>query len=68
MRKLDEADEISENARLAREDYEAKVEFYALSFVEYLSGPEMVETMFEKDPDGSLLLMFGGELRNHYEK
>lgn len=68
MRKLDEADEKSEKARIAREEYDAKVEFYALSFVEYLSGPELLETMFEKDLDGSLLLKIGGELFNFYEQ
>ncbi|CAG4946971.1 unnamed protein product [Parnassius apollo] len=68
LRKLDEADEKAENERISKEDYEAKVEFYALSFVEYLSGPELLESMFEKDPDGSLLLQLGGELLNFYDQ
>ncbi|XP_028158558.1 dynein regulatory complex subunit 3 [Ostrinia furnacalis] len=68
LRKLDEQDEKSEKERLAKEEYEAKVEFYALSFVEYLSGPELLESMFEKDPDGSLLLQVGGELIGFYEQ
>ncbi|XP_028029107.1 dynein regulatory complex subunit 3-like [Bombyx mandarina] len=68
LRKLDEADEKSENERLAKEDYEARVKFYALSFVEYLSGPELLEAMFEKDPDGSLLLKMGGELNGFFEQ
>ncbi|KAL0871762.1 hypothetical protein ABMA27_004260 [Loxostege sticticalis] len=68
LRKLDEQDEKSEKERLAKEDYEAKVKFYALSFVEYLSGPELLESMFEKDPDGSLLLQVGGELLGFYEQ
>ncbi|CAH2039450.1 unnamed protein product, partial [Iphiclides podalirius] len=68
LRKLDESDEKAEKERLAKEEYEAKVEFYALSFVEYLSGPELFESMFEKDPDGSLLLKIGGELTNFYEQ
>lgn len=68
LRKLDEDDEKAEKARLAKEDYEAKVKFYALSFVEYLSGPELLEAMFEKDPDGSLLLQVGGELVSFYEQ
>ncbi|XP_045766707.1 dynein regulatory complex subunit 3-like isoform X1 [Maniola jurtina] len=68
LRKLDEADEKSEKERVAREEYEAKVKFYALSFVEYLSGPELLESMFEKDPDGSLLLKVGGELHGLYEQ
>ncbi|CAH2090948.1 unnamed protein product [Euphydryas editha] len=68
LRKLDEADEKAEKERLAKEDYEAKVKFYALSFVEYLSGPELLDSMFEKDPDGSLLLKVGGELLGFYEQ
>ncbi|KPI97248.1 PREDICTED: leucine-rich repeat-containing protein 48-like [Papilio xuthus] len=67
LRRLDEADEKAEKERIAKEEYEAKVEFYALSFVEYLSGPELLDSMFQKDPDGSLLLMLGGELLNFYE-
>ncbi|XP_047534682.1 dynein regulatory complex subunit 3-like [Vanessa atalanta] len=68
LRKLDDADEKAEKERLAKEDYEAKVKFYALSFVEYLSGPELLDSMFEKDPDGSLLLKVGGELLGLYEQ
>ncbi|XP_026499077.1 dynein regulatory complex subunit 3-like [Vanessa tameamea] len=68
LRKLDDADEKAEKERLAKEDYEAKVKFYALSFVEYLSGPELLDSMFEKDPDGSLLLKVGGELLGFYEQ
>ncbi|VVD03260.1 unnamed protein product [Leptidea sinapis] len=68
LHRLDEADEKSEIARLAKEEYDAKVEFYALSFVEYLSGPELLESMFEKDPDGALLLQLGGELLGFYEQ
>ncbi|XP_068618661.1 dynein regulatory complex subunit 3-like [Battus philenor] len=68
LRKLDEADEKAEKERIAKEDYDARVEFYALSFVEYLSGPELMEAMFEKDADGSLLLKIGGELLNYYEE
>ncbi|CAH0729933.1 unnamed protein product, partial [Brenthis ino] len=68
LRKLDEDDEKAEKERLAKEDYNAKVEFYALSFVEYLSGPELLEAMFEKDPDGTLLLKVGGELIGFYEQ
>ncbi|CAG9793993.1 unnamed protein product [Diatraea saccharalis] len=68
LRKLDEMDEKTEKERLAKEEYEARVEFYALSFVEYLSGPELLESMFEKDPDGSLLLQVGGELIGFYEQ
>lgn len=67
LRKLDEADEKSEKERVAKEEYDARVKFYALSFVEYLSGPELLESMFEKDPDGSLLLKVGGELITSYE-
>ncbi|XP_049874456.1 dynein regulatory complex subunit 3-like [Pectinophora gossypiella] len=67
LRKLDEVDEIAENERIAKEEYDAKVEFYALSFVEYLSGPEMFESMFEKDVDGSLLLKVGGELITFFD-
>lgn len=59
-------DEKREAARVAKAAYDAKVEFYALSFVEYLSGPELVETMFEKDADGALLLTLGGELDTYY--
>ncbi|PZC75733.1 dynein regulatory complex subunit 3 [Helicoverpa armigera] len=68
IRKMDEADEKTEQERIAKEEYEAKVTFYALSFVEYLSGPEMLETMFQKDPDGMILLSFGGELLAYYEQ
>ncbi|XP_041987235.1 dynein regulatory complex subunit 3-like [Aricia agestis] len=68
LRKLDEADEEADAKRLAQEEYEARVEFYALSFVEYLSGPELFEKMFEKDPDGSLLLQVGGDLVGYYEQ
>ncbi|KAG7295915.1 hypothetical protein JYU34_021005 [Plutella xylostella] len=68
LRKLDEEDEKSEKERLDREDYNEKVEFYKLSFVEYLSGPELLEAMFEKDPDGTLLLEVGGELAGFYEQ
>ncbi|XP_050351560.1 dynein regulatory complex subunit 3-like [Nymphalis io] len=68
LRKLDDADEKAEKERLVKEDYEAKVKFYALSFVEYLSGPELLDSMFEKDPDGSLLLKVGGELLGFYEQ
>ncbi|KAJ0178160.1 hypothetical protein K1T71_005983 [Dendrolimus kikuchii] len=68
LRRLDEADEKTENARIAKEEYDARVEFYALSFVEYLSGPELLESMFEKDPDGTLLLQVGGELIGFYEQ
>lgn len=68
LRKLDEADEKAEKERLAKEDYEAKVRFYAMSFVEYLNGPELLDSMFEKDPDGSLLLKVGGELLGFYEQ
>ncbi|CAG4962699.1 unnamed protein product [Colias eurytheme] len=68
LRKLDDADEKSEKARIAKEEYDAKVKFYALSFVEYLSGPELIESMFEKDPDGALLLKIGGELIGFYEQ
>lgn len=67
LRKLDEMDEKTEKDRIAREEYDAKVEFYALSFVEYLSGPELLESMFQKDPDGQLLLHIGGELLGYYE-
>ncbi|XP_039755667.1 dynein regulatory complex subunit 3-like [Pararge aegeria] len=68
LRKLGEADEKTEKERVAREEYEARVKFYALSFVEYLSGPELLESMFEKDPDGSILLKVGGELLGFYEQ
>ncbi|KAG6444686.1 hypothetical protein O3G_MSEX003532 [Manduca sexta] len=68
LRKLDEADEKTEKERIAKEEYEARVEFYALSFVEYLSGPELIESMFDKDPDGTLLLKIGGELNGFYEQ
>ncbi|XP_075978515.1 dynein regulatory complex subunit 3-like [Anticarsia gemmatalis] len=68
LRKLDDEDEIAEKRRIAKEEYDAKVAFYASSFVEYLSGPELIETMFEKDPDGSVLLSFGGELLPLYEQ
>lgn len=44
------------------------MEFYALSFVEYLSGPELIDSMFEKDVDGSLLLKVGGELLGYYQQ
>lgn len=67
LRKLDESDEQFEKERVAQEEYDAKVKFFALSFVEYLSGPEMLLSMFEKDPDGSLLLKVGGELNTFYE-
>ncbi|XP_013190894.1 dynein regulatory complex subunit 3 [Amyelois transitella] len=68
LRKLDEADEKTEKEWIAKQEYDARVEFYALSFVEYLSGPELIESMFEKDPDGSLLLKVGGELIGFYEQ
>ncbi|CAH0584433.1 unnamed protein product [Chrysodeixis includens] len=68
IRKMDEADEKSEQERLAKEEYDARVTFYAMSFVEYLSGPELLDTMFEKDPDGALLLSFGGELQSYFEQ
>lgn len=68
LRRLDETDEKSESARIAKEEYDARVKFYALSFVEYLSGPELIESMFEKDPDGTLLLQVGGELNSFYEQ
>lgn len=67
LRKLDEADEKSEKERIANEEYDAKVKFYGMSFVEYLSGPELIESMFEKDADGSLLLKVGGEVLTFYE-
>lgn len=65
---LDEADEKAEKQRLAKEEYDSQVKFYAMSFVEYLSGPELLEKMFEKDPDGTILLSFGGELVPFYEQ
>lgn len=65
---MDEADEKTEQERIAKEEYDAKVAFYAMSFVEYLSGPELLETMFEKDPDGQLLLSFGGELTAYHDQ
>lgn len=65
---MDEADEITEKERIAKEQYDAQVVFYAMSFVEYLSGPELIETMFDKDPDGSILLSFGGELLPFYDQ
>ncbi|XP_022830342.1 dynein regulatory complex subunit 3-like isoform X1 [Spodoptera litura] len=68
LRKMDEADEKTEQERIAKEEYDAKVTFYAMSFVEYLSGPELIETMFEKDPDGQILLSFGGELQAYYDQ
>ncbi|OWR55525.1 dynein regulatory complex subunit 3-like [Danaus plexippus] len=68
LRKLDEADEKAEKERIAKEEYDARVKFYALSFVEYLSGPELLESMFEKDPDGSLLLKVGGELIGFFDQ
>ncbi|XP_063623655.1 dynein regulatory complex subunit 3-like [Cydia splendana] len=68
LRKLDDQDEKAEKERIAREEYNARVEFYAMSFVEYLSGPELLESMFAKDPDGSLLLKVGGELLLSYEE
>ncbi|KAJ8713615.1 hypothetical protein PYW07_013985 [Mythimna separata] len=68
IRKLDEADEKTEKERLAKEDYEAKVKFYAMSFVEYLSGPELLDSMFEKDPDGLVMLSFGGELIGFFDQ
>ncbi|KAF9806727.1 hypothetical protein SFRURICE_011431 [Spodoptera frugiperda] len=68
LRKMDEADEKTEQERIAKEEYDAKVAFYAMSFVEYLSGPELLETMFEKDPDGQLLLSFGGELTAYHDQ
>ncbi|KAJ8715983.1 hypothetical protein PYW08_013268 [Mythimna loreyi] len=68
IRKMDEADEKTEKERLAREDYNARVKFYAMSFVEYLSGPELLDSMFEKDSDGLILLSFGGELVGFFEQ
>lgn len=68
LRLLDDADEKKEKERVAKEEYDAQVEFYALSFVEYLSGPELLEHMFEKDPDGLLLLKVGGELLMFYDQ
>lgn len=65
---MDAIDAAREKARVAKAAYDARVEFYALSFVEYLSGPEMVETMFEKDPDGALMLTLGGELDTNYRQ
>ncbi|CAG9561376.1 unnamed protein product [Danaus chrysippus] len=68
LRKLDESDEKAEKERIAKEEYDARVKFYALSFVEYLSGPELLESMFEKDPDGTLLLKVGGELIGFFDQ
>ncbi|KAH9641689.1 hypothetical protein HF086_005135 [Spodoptera exigua] len=68
IRKMDEADEKTEQERIAKEEYDAKVTFYAMSFVEYLSGPELLETMFEKDSDGQTLLSFGGELQSYFDQ
>ncbi|KOB64008.1 Uncharacterized protein OBRU01_24641 [Operophtera brumata] len=68
LRKLDDADEKSEKERIAKEVYEAKVKFYALSFVEYLNGPELLDSMFVADLDGSLLLQVGGELLVNFEQ
>ncbi|XP_026746550.1 LOW QUALITY PROTEIN: dynein regulatory complex subunit 3-like [Trichoplusia ni] len=68
IRKMDEADEKTEQERIAKEEYDAKVTFYAMSFVEYLSGPELLDTMFDKDPDGALLLSFGGELQAYFDQ
>lgn len=65
---MDEADEQTEVERIAKEEYDEKVTFYAMSFVEYLSGPEMMETMFQKDSDGAILLSFGGELQAYFEQ
>ncbi|KAJ2943667.1 hypothetical protein O0L34_g16779 [Tuta absoluta] len=67
LRKLDEADVEAEKQRIAKENYDAKVEFYGVSFVEYLSGPELIYSMFEQDEDGSLLLKVGGELNTFFE-
>lgn len=68
IRKLDEADEKTERERLAKEDYDAKLKFYAMSFVEYLNGPELLDSMFEKDADGLILLSFGGELVGFFDQ
>lgn len=64
---MEEADEKSEKERIAKEEYDEKVKFYGMSFVEYLSGSELIESMFEKDADGLLLLKVGGELLSFYE-
>ncbi|KAI5637144.1 leucine rich repeats (2 copies) domain-containing protein [Phthorimaea operculella] len=67
LRRLDEIDAETEKERVAKEIYDAKVEFYAMSFVEYLSGPELIHSMIEQDEDGSLLLKVGGELNTFFE-
>lgn len=64
---MDDADEKSEQERIAKETYDAQVKFYGMSFVEYLSGSELLVSMFAKDPDGSLLLKVGGELISLYQ-
>ncbi|GBP79774.1 Dynein regulatory complex subunit 3 [Eumeta japonica] len=66
LREFNEEYEEFEKKRTAREMYVAKNELYALAFVEYLEGPDLFDTMFEKDPDGTLLLKIGGELLHHY--
>lgn len=67
LQKLDEFDKKAEKARINIEKYDARVEFYGLSFVEYLSGPELVETMFDKDKEGQMLLQIGGELHGYLQ-
>lgn len=60
--------EVKENekARIAAEEREeaekAEAEFHAESFIEFLSGRQLFDSLFEKDDDAKLLMLVGEEV------
>ncbi|XP_044745262.1 dynein regulatory complex subunit 3-like [Coccinella septempunctata] len=59
-----EKTELGHKYKLDKEEYDAKMN--AESFVEYLNTRRLFDSFFENDPEGSALLLIGGEVTNLY--
>ncbi|XP_045464216.1 dynein regulatory complex subunit 3-like [Harmonia axyridis] len=56
--------ELETKYNLEREEYEGRMN--AKSFVEYLNTRKFFDSLFENDPEGSALLLIGGDVTNLY--
>ncbi|XP_025832524.1 dynein regulatory complex subunit 3-like [Agrilus planipennis] len=64
-----EENEKEENIKIAKKEKElADAALHAGSFVEYLGGSHLFDSMYENDVDGKLFLLFGDEVTELYDE
>lgn len=60
-----------ESSRIAQEEKEEaeriEAELHAGSFIEFLGGRQLFDSLFEKDDDGRILKMMGEEVDQYYK-